>query len=88
MRDRQSSNPRDENSPWVSISVPEAELGGAEYCNHLNFLRKKFDEGIQEVGGNIEFIIFNPGEWDVLPQVMMNVKKGLIAAYGNTFGST
>lgn len=88
------SNPRDENSPWVSSNVPGAELSGAECCNQLNFLSKRCDEGIQEVGGNagtIEFILSNPGEWDVLPrtgQVMMDVKKGLIAAYGSSYGST
>lgn len=88
------SNPRDENSTWVSSNVPGAELSGAECCNQLNFLSKRCDEGIEEVGGNagtIEFILSNPGEWDVLPrtgQVMMDVKKGLIAAYGSSYGST
>lgn len=89
-----ASNPRDENSPWVSSNVPGAELSGAECCTQMNFLSKRCDEGIEEVGGNagtIEFILSNPGEWDVLPrtgQVMMDVKKGLIAAYGNRYGST
>ena len=47
-------------------------------------LSKKCDEVIQDTGGNtatLEFILNNPGEWDVLPhtgQVMMYVKKHLI----------
>ena len=88
------SNPRDELSPWVSRTVPGAELSGPECCKQLDILSKRCEEAIQEVGGNagtIEFILNNPGEWDVLPptgQVMMDVKKGLISAYGNSYGST
>jgi len=88
------SNPRDENSPWVSKAVPGAELSGHECCKQLEIISKRCEEAIQEVGGNagtIEFILNNPGEWDILPhtgQVMMNVKKGLISAYGNSYGST
>jgi hypothetical protein len=47
-----ASNPRDENSPWVSSNVPGAELSGAECCTQMNFLSKRCDEGIEEVGGN------------------------------------
>jgi len=88
------SNPRDEASPWVSRTVAGAELNGPECCKELESLSKRCEEAIQEVGGNagtIEFILNNPGEWEVLPptgQVMMDVKKGLISAYGNSYGST
>ena len=57
-------------------------------------LRRKCEAGIAETQGNpatIEFILNNPGEWDVLPrqgQIMMDVKKCLVQAYGNMHGST
>jgi len=89
-----SSNPCDENSPWVCSDAPGVELDGEECCGQLDLLSKRCDEGIRDTGGSagtIEFILNNPGEWDVLPrsgQVMMDVKKGLISAYGNSYGST
>ena len=88
------SNPRDEASPWVSDQAPGVELSGPECCRDLELLRRKCEEGLEETQGSastIEFILSNPGEWDVLPrggQVMMDIKKYLVQAYGNTYGST
>ena len=88
------SNPRDEASPWVSDQAPGAEVGGAECSRELDLLRRKCEEGIRDTQGSastIEFILSNPGEWDVLPrrgQIMMDVKKCLVQAYGNVYGST
>ena len=88
------SNPRADASPWVSDQVPGAELDGPECCQEMELLRRKCEEGIQDTQGSastIEFILNNPGEWDVLPQrgqIMMDVKKCLVQAYGNIYGST
>ena len=88
------SDPRVEASPWVSDQAPGAELSGPECCRELDLLRRKCEEGIQDTQGSastIEFILSNPGEWDVLPrhgQIMMDVKKCLVNAYGNVYGST
>ena len=88
------SNPRDEESPWVSDQAPGAELNGPECCRDLDLMRRKCEEGIQDTQGSastIEFILTNPGEWDVLPrggQIMMDVKTCLVQAYGSAHGST
>ena len=83
------ADPRDEASPWINKTAAGVELSGPECCQELDLLRRKCEAGIAETQGNpatIEFILNNPGEWDVLPrqgQVMMDVKKCLVEAYGN-----
>ena len=85
---------KDENSPWVCDKAPGVELDGEKCSKDLDLLRRKCENGIAETQGNpgtIEFILCNPGEWDILPkqgQVMMDVKKHLVQAYGNSYGNT
>ena len=87
-------DPKNEHSPWICDSLPGVELDGETCRKDLDILRRKCENAIEETQGNpgtIEFILNNPGEWDLLPrtgQVMMDVKKYLIQAYGNSFGNT